>query len=45
MTVASALDMYETAVVLKAARATSRRARMASLRKTLVPFFKLPQPI
>ena len=42
MTVASALDMYETAVVLKAARATSRRARMASLRKTLVPFFKLP---
>jgi integrase len=42
VTVAAALDMYETAVVLKAARATSRRARMASLRKTLAPFTALP---
>jgi integrase len=42
VTVSAALDMYETAVVLKAARATSRRARMASLRKTLAPFDNLP---
>ena len=42
MTVAGGLDMYEAAVVLKAARATSRRARMALLRKTLEPFNKLP---
>ena len=42
VTVSAALDMYETAVVLKAARATSRRARMSSLRKTLTPFNGLP---
>jgi integrase len=42
VTVAGALDMYETAVVVNAARATSRRARMASLRKTLAPFNTLP---
>jgi integrase len=42
VTVSTALDMYETAVVVKAARATSRRARMSSLRKTLAPFDNLP---
>jgi integrase len=40
--VAGALDLYEAAVVKPAARATSRRARMASLRKTLEPFNGLP---
>ena len=42
VTVEHALRLYEAAVVMKAARATSRRARMASLRRTLEPFNELP---
>ena len=38
LTVAGALNLYETAVVKTAARTVSRRARMISLRKTLEPF-------
>jgi integrase len=42
VTIAEALDRYEDAVVRTAARAVSRRERMASLRKAVAPFMQLP---
>ena len=42
VTVANALSRYEDFVVKPAARAVSRRERMASLRKAVEPFNDLP---